>query len=44
MAPSAFTLTTMPARLAAVGDLFAPVLTTTQHLLAAFDPVAALAG
>ena len=38
VAPSAFTLTTMPHRLAAVGDLFAPVLTTEQHLPEAFDP------
>ena len=41
--PAAFTLATLPQRLAEVGDLFAPVLTTPQHLPAAFDPLAALA-
>ena len=41
--PAAFTLATLPQRLAEVGDLFAPVLTTPQQLPAAFDPWSALA-
>jgi hypothetical protein len=36
-------MATLPQRLAAVGDLFAPVLTTAQQLPAAFDPWSALA-
>ncbi len=42
LAPVLFTMETMPARLAAVGDLFAPILTTAQHLPADFDPASAL--
>ena len=42
LAPALFTMETLPARLADVGDLFAPVLTAEQRLPADFDPASAL--